>query len=59
MITTVITTVSTCPNMGVEPKIGVFKTPQNGWFILMEKALLNKWDDLGGKKPYFWVDTHI
>ena len=20
---------------------------------------MNKWDDLEGKKPYFWDDTHI
>ena len=31
-------------DMGVEPKIGG-KTPQNGWFIIMEKPI--KMDDLG------------
>ena len=41
--------------MGVEPKIvGIF--PQNGWFI-MENLI--KMDDLGGKNPYFWVDTYV
>ena len=37
----------------VFPKIGV---SQNGWLI-MENPI--KIDDLGGKHPYFWVDTHI
>ncbi len=30
--------------------------PQNGWFTMKNPI---KMDDLGGKKPYFWVATHI
>ena len=41
--------------MGVEPKIGVDFTPQNGWFI-MENLI--KMDDLGGPTPIFG-NTHI
>ena len=41
--------------MGVEPKIGG-KPPK--WMVyFMENPI--KMDDLGGKKPYFWVYTQM
>ena len=42
--------------MGVEPKIGG-KPPK--WMVYFMENPMNKWDDLGRKKPYFWVDTQM
>ena len=44
--------------MGVSKNSG--KTPQNGWFIIMENpSKIYKWDDLGGKNPTIFGSTPI
>ena len=42
-----------CLYMGVDPKIGVVNPPK--WMVYFMENPMNKWDDLGGKNPYFLV----
>ena len=42
--------------MGVEPKIGVGKTPQNGWLIMVPNPM-NKWMIWGYHD--FWKHPHM
>ena len=45
--------------MGVNPKIGGFYTPQNGWFISWENPM-NKFMIWGVyAHPYFWFNTQF
>ena len=44
-------------HMGVEPKIGVLKTPKMDGLYIMENPM-NKWMILGGKPPIFG-NTHM
>ena len=43
--------------MGVEAKIGGKITPTMDGENFMETPI--EMDDLGGKNPYFWFNTHI
>ena len=45
--------------LGVEPKIGGWKTPKmDGENYFIENPM-KKWMIWGGKKPYFWRATHL
>ena len=44
--------------MDVSTNRGGF-TPQNGWFRFISSKNPIKIHDLGGKNPYFWVDTQM